>query len=325
MPNPTPSDVHVNTPLTNLSVAYIQQATNFVADKVFPIVPVNKQSDRYFVYDRADWFRTEADERAPGAESAGGGWRIDNTPTYYCRVYAVHKDIDDQVRANADAPIDMDRDATEWDTQQLLLKREKVFVNSYFKTGVWGTDLTGVAASPTGNQFLQWDQASSTPIMDVEKQAIAMAEKTGYKPNVLVLGPRVLAALKEHPTILDRIKYTQRAMVTPDLLAGLFEVERVLVPFATENTAAEGAAATYSLFYGKSAMLCYAAPNPGLMKPSAGYIFAWTGLFGAGAYGNRIKRFRMEQLAADRVEAEMAFDPKLVAAELGVFLSGAVA
>ncbi len=325
MPNPTPSDVHVNAPLTSISVAYIQQATNFIADKVFPNAPVGKQSDRYFQYDRADWFRVEAQERAPGTESAGGGWRIDNTPTYFARIYAVHKDIDDPTRANADAPIDMDRDATEWVTQQLLLLREKRFINAYFKTGVWATDLTGVAASPTGNQFLQWDQAGSDPISDVEDQAIDMAEKTGYKPNVLVIGPRVLAALKNHAAILDRIKYTQRGMVTPDLLAGLFEVEKVLVPFATENTAAEGATASYSLMYGKNAFLAYANPAPSLLKPSAGYIFPWTGLLGAGAYGNRIKRFRMEHLASDRVEGEMAFDCKLVAADLGVFFSGAVA
>lgn len=325
MPNPTPGDVHVYTPLTNISVAYIQKQENFIADKVFPVVPVQKQSDRYYTYDRADWFRVEAQERAPATESAGGGWRVDNTPTYFARIYAVHKDIDDPTRANADAPINMDRDATEWVTQQLLLRREKVFVNGYFKTGVWGTDLTGVAASPGAGQFLQWDQAGSTPMKDVQNQIITIAEKTGYKPNVLVLGPRVLAALKDHPDILDRIKYTQRGMVTPDLLAGLFEVDRVLVPFATENTAAEGAAASYSLLYGKAALLVYAAPNPGLLQPSGGYIFAWTGLFGAGAYGNRIKRFRMEHLSADRVEGEMAYDCKLVAADLGVFFNQVVA
>lgn len=89
--NPTAGDVHVNAPLTNISIAYMQKAEMFIADKVFPMVPVQKQSDRYFVYPKGAWFRSEAKERAPGTESAGSGFEIDNTPTYYCKVTAIHK------------------------------------------------------------------------------------------------------------------------------------------------------------------------------------------------------------------------------------------
>ena len=66
MPNPIRQDIHVNRPLTNISVAYIQKATSFVAGQVFPIVPVKKQSDRYFVYLKEDWFRDEAMKRVQG-------------------------------------------------------------------------------------------------------------------------------------------------------------------------------------------------------------------------------------------------------------------
>lgn len=85
------SDVHVNRPLTNISIAYIQEQTQFVADKVFPLVPVQKQSDRYFQYLKEDWFRSDAEERAPGTETAGSGWKLDNTPTYYTPIYGIHK------------------------------------------------------------------------------------------------------------------------------------------------------------------------------------------------------------------------------------------
>lgn len=46
---PTASDVHIDKPLTNISVAYIQNTNEFIADKVFPTVPVDKQTDKYFV------------------------------------------------------------------------------------------------------------------------------------------------------------------------------------------------------------------------------------------------------------------------------------
>lgn len=329
MPQPTPGDVHVNAPLTNISVAYIQQADVFVADKVFPIVPVAKQSDRYFKYNKGDWNRVVATLRGPAAESAGGGFTLDNTPSYAADVYAVHKDVDDQTRANQDPAINMDRDATEWVTQQLLMKRDKVWSDSFFKTGVWGTDLTGVSGSPGAGQFKQWDASGSTPIDNITQRAIAITKATGYRPNVLVLGAEVYNALRNHPDIVDRLKYGQTpggpAIPTLSAMAALFDLDRIVVAYGVENTAIEGAADSFSFILGKHALLTYANPSPSLLKPSGGYIFSWNGYLGAGPMGNRIKRFRMDWLGADRIEGEMAFDCKLVASDLGVFFSGAVA
>jgi hypothetical protein len=309
MPNPTASDVHVNAALTNISIAYMQAAENFIADKVFPILPVAKQSDRYFVYDKGDFFRSEAQLRAPGTPSAGSGFSIDNTPSYFADVYAVHKDIDDQIRANSDAAINPDRDATQYITQQLMLKRDKVFAANFFTNGIW----TG---SSTGNDITtglngKWSAAGSTPIEDVDKECDAILKKTGYKPNVMVVGTDVHRVLKNHPDVLDRIRYTQEGVVTEQLLASLLGVDKYVVARGTENTAV-------------AALLCYAAPNPGLMTPTAGYMMAWNGYLGAGPQGNRIKRFRMEHLAADRIEGEMAFAAKLVSAEMGCFFNGIV-
>src|ERR1039458_7630653 len=164
MPQPSPSDVHINVPLTNISIAYIQDATSFIADDVFPIVPVERQSDVYAQYDRTYWFRDGARLRAPGAESAGSGFEVNFEGTYFAKKYAIHKDIDDDTRANALAPLDMDRDSTEWITQQLLIRREVQWASQNFTTGIWGLDKTGVSTGPTGTEFLQWDQADSTQI-----------------------------------------------------------------------------------------------------------------------------------------------------------------
>lgn len=330
MPNPTASDVHVNVPLTNISIGWIQKQDAFVADQAFPNVPVPNQSNRYYTYQRDDWYRAEAQLRAPGTESAGGGWRLDNTPTYSALVYAVHKDIDDQVRANEDSVISMDRDAALWVAQQLMVKRDKVWAAQYFAGGnVWtggtaGTDQTGVLGAPVGAQFKQWDVAGSTPIEDIRKQRILVAEKTGYRPNKLVLGAHVWRVLQDHPEFLDRIKYTQRGMVTTDLLAAVLELDQVIVAYGVEATNVETQTAVYSFIFGKNALLAYANPSPSLMSPSAGYTFSWTGYLGAGVNGTRVKSFRMEQLSSDRIEGEMAFDMKVVSAELGVFFTGAV-
>ena len=68
MPSPTQADVHINVPLTNVSVAYMQSSSSFIADKVFPKVPVNKQSDLYWKYSKSDWRRSRCWD-APQATS----------------------------------------------------------------------------------------------------------------------------------------------------------------------------------------------------------------------------------------------------------------
>jgi hypothetical protein len=97
MPQPTAGDVHVNAALTNISVAYIQSAEGFVADKVFPIVPVDQQSNFYYTYTQNDWFRDEAKPRAPGAESAGGGFSL-STATYSAVVEAWHEGASSKIK-----------------------------------------------------------------------------------------------------------------------------------------------------------------------------------------------------------------------------------
>lgn len=322
MPQPTPSDVHVSRPLTNISVAYMQ-GRNFLADRVFSRVGVSKQADQYFTYPKEQWFRTDAALRAPGTESAGSGYTL-GTDTYFCHVYAIHKDVDDQTRANADTPLNMDREATQFVTNQLLLKRDLDWASTFMTTGVWETDKTGVASGPNSTQFIQWDQAASDPIQDVQNGKTAILQATGYEPNVLVLGYEVFAQLANHADIIDRIKHTQRGVLTEELLAQLLRVDRIVVASAIKNTANEGAAAAMSFVIGKSALLCYANATPGLMSPSAGYTFTWTGLLGSSAFGTRISRFRMQEKKSDRIEGEMAYDMKVIAADLGYFFTAAV-
>jgi hypothetical protein len=325
---PTPGDVHVNAPLTNISIAFLQNASNFVATRVFPNIPVQKQSDRYYVYERGDFNRDEMQLRAPATASAGGGYTLDNTPTYFANRFSFHKDIPDELRANADAVLSPDREAAEFVTHKALIKREKLFSNTYFKTGVWTFQRAGVTGTPTGTQFKKWNDATSTPIRDVRLGKAAIAQSTGFEPNKLIMGRAVYDAIVDHPEIIDRLKYGQTAgapaMASKQALAALFGVDEILVMNAIENTAAEGIAATHSFIGGNHCLLTYSTSAPGLMTPTAGYTFSWTGLLGSGADGNRIKSFRMEDRSADRVEIDMCFDMKLVSADLGQFWSDAV-
>jgi len=319
MAQPKRTEVHVDQPLTNLSIAYIQQADNFAADSIAPRVPVQKQSDKYPTYTKSYWMQNSARRRAPGTESAGSGYGIE-WATYECEVWAVHKDLDDQTAANTDNPLDATTDAVNFVTEQMLIARESQVASTVFQASTWTGSTTGADISVS----TKWDDATSTPIEDVRTQAFNIREVTGRKPNLMVVGPEVFAKLADHPDILDRIKYTQRGIVTPDLIAAVFDVDRFVIPFATRNTAEEGATGSYSFFWGKNAWLGHVAPNPGLRTPSALYNFIWTGYAGANAYGIGVDSFRMDELKAERYEAELAFDVKVVGADLAAYFTSVV-
>lgn len=313
----TPADVHVDAILTNMSIAYIQEQTSFVARRVFAEVPVAKQSDKYFVYTKNDWFRDEVKKRGPGTESAGGSLTL-STDSYFADVWATHIDVDEQTRANADSPLAPNADATELVTQRMLLRREREFMGTYFTSGVWGTTKTG------GTDFARWDDAASDPEKDISDGKVAILGTTGFMPNVLLVSFSVHEALKRHPLIKDRFKHVSSESITEQMIARFFEIDDYVVSRAIYATNVEGGTAAYDFTAGKHALLCYRNPSPGLRKPSAGYIMNWTGLIGSGGNGVRIKRIPLPQLESERIEGQSAFDHKLVSSDLGYFFDGAI-
>ena len=332
MPQPTLGDVHVNRPLTNISVAYSQEAAGveFVADRAFPAIPVEMKSDLYYTYKRADFNRDEMQQRALATESAGSGYGLDSTGTYNCNVWALHKDVDDQIRSNSDSPLSPDRDATIFLTNKALIRRENVWASTFFKTGVWTGEMAGAAAADASH-VIYWDTyGTSNPITDIRHgKTQARLNSGGFAPNIGVFSRAVFDKLVDHPDFVDRTKYGQTApnpaMATRRIIAEILELEEVLVMDAVYNTAAEGATESNAYIGGLSAALFYRPRNAGLMTPSAGYTFNWTGLIGsAGGAGLRIKTFRMEHLASDRVEIDAAFDMRIVSKDCGFFFNNVI-
>lgn len=334
MPQPTLGDVHVNRPLTMMSIAYVQDQADFVANQVFPSIPVPNKSDSYFIYNRGDFFRNTMAKRAPGAPAAGGGYKL-TTGSYTADVWSLLKTVDDQTRANSDSPLQPDRDATFYLTQQALINRDVNWASAYFTTSKWGTDMTG-ASGAGASSVKYWSSTGSTPIDDILAGHLAVKKATGYWPNTLVLGAEVFYELLTHAQITDRLKYGQTAPgpVTVSLtdLQALFKVPRVLVMSGIQTSSAEDDVAnsdttpdTTAFIGGKNALLCYSAPSPSIMAPSCGYTFNWTGFTGATANGMRIKKYRWEVNSADHIEIDSAYAFGLVGKYLGYFFSGVVA
>ena len=321
--NPTAGDVHVNTPLTNFSQKYLLQNSMFIAMRAMPNLPVGKQSDLYYEFNRGDFLRDEAKERADGTESAGGGFRL-STDTYFARVYAWHKDVTDRQRANQDSPIQLDRSATQWVTQKLLIRREILFQQTYIAAGLWGTDFTPAPL---------WDADSSDPIRDIRNGKRTVQGNTGFIPNKFIVARDVYDALLDNDGILARINggatTALPAMVQKQRLTELLELDEIFIMDGIFNSdpidKQDPDAATYEFIGAKSALLYYAPNAVTLDEPTAGTQFSWTGFTGATTAGQRITRIRAPLIQADRIGGEMAFDYKLVGADLGDCLEDAIA
>jgi hypothetical protein len=174
------------------------------------------------------------------------------------------------------------------------------------------------------------DDLNGDPYTDIANAQTAILQNTGFEANTLLLSFPVYQALRKHPLVIDRVKYTTRAdatKITPELLASSFDVERCVVSKAVYNTSPEiatGAAGTYSFVASKDALLLHRAPAPGIMIPSAGYIFAWSGFTGLNTMGVRVAQIPAPLLGLEtvRTEAEMAFDMQIVGGDLGFHFSG---
>ncbi len=334
MPQPTFGDVHVAAALTNIAVAYFQSDDNYVADKIFPMVPVQHQTDVFYVWQKADFFRDEAQLRADAAESAGTGVNL-ITQTYSAKVWALHQDIGPQVRANQDPAVDIDVTSTRQLMQKMMIRRDRFFMTKYMTTGVWGTDTTGTTAAAGGvpgtTTTVQWDDdANSDPFTDIAFGQTTILQNTGFMPNCMLISWNVFQALRKHPLIVDRIKYTQPTFagtVTPALLAQAFDVGRIVVSKAVYNTAGENLTSSMSFVAGKNALLVYSPDSPGLMIPASGYTFGWQAFTGLNSLGIRVSQIPMNWLGLGTIrnESEMAFDMQVVGSDLGFFWSGITA
>ena len=326
MPLLTPSNVHIDQPLSNLTLAYVQEQTNFIADKVFPTVGVQKQSDKYYIYDRANMNRAgDVQKLAPRTEVNRIGQSISND-SYFADVYGLGMDFDEQTLSNEDAMLDIRSAGATTLVNRLLIHREEQFAASFFAAGIWGTD-----ATPAN---LWSDYTNSTPIRDVTTARRTMQLKSGgFKPNTMVIGKEVRDILINHPDILARLNggatVTNTALITDAKLAEIFEVENFYVMEAVKNTGAEGLAESNSFIGGKNALLVHAPATAGLMTPAAGLTFAWNNIPGANNLGITVESFSDDALkrqqVAEHIQVKMSYDMKVVGADLGYFFEAVIA
>lgn len=302
-------DVVVDPALGNVSIKYSNDT--FIADLIFPMVKVAKQTGKYYVYDKSN-LRIDKTARAAGSPANEIDFGVGPTGTFSCDDHALKGFVADEIQDQADAALNPLVDETETVTEKLFLDREQSLATLI-------TNTANLTQNVTLSGTTQWsDYSNSDPIGDVRTARTTVHQNTFRKPNTLIMGKQVFDMLVEHPQIIERIKYSQLGVVSVELLARVFQVETILVGEAGSNTAAEGQADSLSYVWGKHAIVAFIAPQVRLKQVTLGYTFT---------YSQRlVKRWRDEDREGTYVRiGNDNYVQKIVAATAGYLIKNAVA
>lgn len=298
--SPTGSgNVHIDVALSQVSVAWPNEG--LVGQRLFPAVTVKKQSDKYYIFGREAWLPENGDYRAPGAEANEIPGRQVSMDTYYAQEHALQIAVTDEERENADSPFSPDRDGTELVTSRIMLGREVAMKNlattaANYSTG-HSTTLVGTA---------QWsDYANSDPIGDLRTAKSTIHSKIFLEPNLGILPYQVMTKLEDHPDFLERIKYSERAIFSPELLSAILGLGQVVVPGVGVGTSNEGQPISVGYLWGKDVVIAYVPPRPGMRIPAFGYEYVWNNQY--------VDRWREEKRKSDIIRAQRRYDLKMTA------------
>lgn len=322
-----------HTALTNMALAYYQDAQNYFAKGIFPICRVRQSSDNYYVFNKEDLLR-DSWQRKPAYGKVMPTVISEHTETYNCQVDQMIMGVDlirqtDIDRRQDPSIADPRKQRTKTIAEQANIHQDRVFAEKFFKAGVWANEWAGVDnTAPNGKEFIKFSNGNSDPIKFIAEQKLSVHKQTGRTPNKLALGANVFTALTQHPGILERVKYSgstaNPAMVTRNVLAQLFGVDELVVLMSIYNKAKMGADADMSFIGDPNAMLlAYATNTPSVEEPSAGYIFTWD-MLGDGQI-LPIRQYPGEPgTDTEYIDGLMAYDIRKTADDLAVFFKDVV-
>ena len=308
------SVVHIDQALTNLSVAYTQAM--LVGDRILPPIPVDKRSNRWFVYGR-EYFKKRDDLQRPGAAAPEITYSL-STGFYNADRHAQRHLVPDAEVNLADVPLRPAIDATEFLTASVQNNRE------IRQLGLI-TDPTQVTNNTALSGTTQWsDYTNSTPLTNLRTAKTTVRGAIVREANFLSVYFDVAQVLADHPSIKDLIKYTDPNNISTSGLPNMVRGLMVNVSGAMLDSANEGQAATFASIFGKNALVHFTTPSPGLKTITFGYTFEAPDDT-TNVRGYAVRRYRDEELIGEWVEVGTTYDIQLIAATGGYLFTTAIA
>lgn len=315
MPQMNPAQARAVDPiLTAVARGYRSQKAA-IANVLFPIVTVGARAGFILAFGK-EHFRLVNTVRAPGTNTKRiqMGYGTERYSLVDHRLEAlVPLEIQDEAQAVIPG-IDVigmhvntvqDRMALERENQAAVLARDPAKYDAANKATVAAGD--------------KW--ATATTVFDqVGDAKEAIRAKTGVRPNVLALGPKVLTGLRNNPAVLDRLSTaSDRPPATIEQLQRLFEIERIVEGEAVAWQGSDAAGEFVDL-WGTDAILAYTTPAPLQQQGSPSYGYTYQ--LGAGA---RVEQGYMDNNANSwAVPVADAYQAALVGASAGFLFQGAV-
>lgn len=340
MPLPTGNDLRPVDPIaTQIAIANGNDiAKDFVADQIVPPI-MGEQSGTYFIWNRGDIYRREMKLTAEGSPAPVAGFRV-STDTFFTLPYSVKTMMTDRERARASLPKMADDAHVYYLTHQGKMNRDFLFKDTAFKTGVWttNTEQTGVDSGASTNEFIQWDDSSSTPLLDIQEQMLVVYNACGRVPTDLIINLDTATALSRHSDFTGRV--TGGSNTAAPGLADMDTIARVLwsgtgsegkitVAKAINNTADEGLTVSLSGIFGKNALLVYldAGANPlfDRARPTGIATFAHSQFTGMTPTGATIKSWRSDDPDGTWRRVQDDYVVKITDTACGVFMNTVVA
>ena len=307
---PVQGPIHVDKPLSNISIGY--KSEGLIADQLYPAVPVQHESDVYFVFDKAAALRTPQSLRANGSEANEDNLVL-STASYRLEEFALKDILSDRDRDNQDPGLNLQVAMVEDLTDKILRQREIDAATQVFTNGNWANESSLAAtAAWSANTTL------SNPILVAMSASADILTNCGRMANTCVLDNRTFLAVREHTSVVDRIKYTSADSVSEGMIKNLFGVQKLLVARGTQNTASENLAAVMAPIWTDSAWFGYLAQSPSLRNPSALYAMKKSG------GGAQVKRWRDDARNGEWLEVSHMYDHIAPATDAGYLVVNTV-
>ena len=319
--------------LSNMSMAYFQAQDKYVAKTLFPMLPVQLSTASYYKFSKEDLARDNV-RRKPQfgkVEPAMMGLTDDS---YRCFVDQVIVGLDeiatlDYSRSRAPGVADPRKAKAKFIAEQMNIHLDTLFAEHFFKSGVWGNEWTGgTADNPADKTFIKFTDDNGDPVKLFDELCSQVEEESRRRPNKLGLGVKAYNALKNHPAILERVKFggstANPASVNQNVLAQLFGLDKVVVLASSYNAAPLGAEADMQFICNPNdALLCYTTDTPAIDEPTAGYIFTWD-MLGDGNFMPTLQFEGEGGTHTEFMEGLIATDMKKTADDLAIYLHNCI-
>lgn len=309
--NPNTRDVHIDVALTQVSVKY--RNDKYIGKDVLPVVPVNKDSDKIFVYGKQNLKKYNL-RRAPGTRAQEVEWTVAAEDAYLVQEFSNESKIPDEVRDNADEPIKIDTDTVENGTDINDLDLEIRAAAFFADTGNYGDGTGSGSSSNVGSPSNKWNTSDGDPQADVDDAKETVHNKSLKWPNTMIVSSRLHKFLRRNEKLRDIFKYTKGQVLTVDMLKEVFEVDNYLIGESVYDSANENLNSVNTNIWADEAVLLWLPKNPGLKMPSFGYTYQRKGF-------PLVERWREDAIRSDWFRVSNKYDIKSVAPYAGFLIT----